>query len=62
MSPSSHHILGDLVLFIELLQVFLRTLLLRVGSQVSLNQVVHNVILSHTLDVNSTLDDVCVCV
>ena len=52
----SHHVSSDLVLSIQFLQVFLWSLLMRVGSQVGLNQVVHNVVFADTLNTITTLD------
>ena len=52
---NTHHVFRDLVLSIEFLQVFLRPLLLWIGSQVCLNQIVNDVVLPHTLHSKSTL-------
>ena len=54
----SHHVLCDFVLCVKLLQVLLGALLLRIGSEVSLDQIVHYVVLSYALNSNSTLDKV----
>ena len=53
---NAYHVLCDLILCIQFLDVFFRSLLLGVSSQVSFNKVVDNVVLSHTLDVKSTLE------
>ncbi len=51
-----HHISSDLVLSIQFLEVLLRPLLVRVGPEVCLHKVVHNVVLTDTLNMITTLE------